>query len=261
MVAMRIAVFGDIHGHWLEFRREVERIHALAPLDFALQVGDAISARDEGDMAYVPVPERYRRLGTFPLVQDPWPVPTWFIGGNHEAWNILGQRLEGGEMVPNLGYLGRAGTRTLNGLRIAFLSGVYSPRAYDRPSPRWPFPPSQAKDASYYRRADVECLSRVPRPDLLLLHEWPTQMEAARASNWPKHWSDGVGIPVLGGLVDALRPPIIVVGHMHHPARARVGSSTIIALDDFANRPQSSVLILEGEPGNLELADAPGTGA
>jgi lariat debranching enzyme len=249
---VRIAIFGDLHGHWTAFRDELLRLHALAPLDLALQVGDAQPVRDLEDLAYVPVPAHHRKLGTYHQIPDPWPVPTLFIGGNHEPWNVLAPLAGGGSLRPGLDYLGRSGAREVGGVRIVGLSGVFSPRAYDRPRLSWPFPPSQAKDASYYRREDVDRLVRGPSPEILLLHEWPTQLEAARTTDWPKRWAT-VGIEALGAAVATLRPQFVFCGHMHWPARIQAGPTQVIALDAFGHRPEGAVAILEGEPGRLAL--------
>jgi hypothetical protein len=244
---VRIAVFGDIHGHWISFRDTVLRLHGEAPLDLVLQVGDAQPIRNELDSAYMPVPERYRALGEYALIQDPWPVPTLFIGGNHEPWNVLEALPEGGYLQPNLEYLGRSGLRTFGPLRIAGLSGVHSPRAIDNPRQRWPFPPAQARDASYYRREDLKRLARLAPLDVLLLHEWPPQMEDARKLDWPRHW-ERVGSEPLGQLVSTLKPRFVFCGHMHCPAQVQVGPSTLVALDDFGSRPDQAVAVLEGCP-------------
>ena len=200
----------------------------------------------------MPVPEKYRALGSYAEIQDPWPVPTLFIGGNHEPWNVLGALPDGGLLRPGLEYLGRVGCRTIRGLRIAGLSGVYSPRAFNRPRQKWPFPPGQARDASYYRREDLERIARQASPDILLLHEWPTQLEAARKLDWPRHWEQ-VGIEPLGALVKVLQPRFVFCGHMHCAAQVTVGPTHLIALADFGHHPASAVAILEGEPGALSL--------
>jgi len=161
---MRIAIFGDVHGHWSGFREEVLRLALEAPLDLVLQVGDAQPIRDDVDLAFMPVPEQYRHLGSYAKIQEPWPVPTLFIGGNHEPWNRLAVLPDGGFLQPNLEYLGRAGQRSFGTLSVAGLSGVFSPRAFDRQRQRWPFLPEQARDASYYRREDLANLPACPVP-------------------------------------------------------------------------------------------------
>lgn len=244
---MRIAVFGDLHGHWVAFREAILGLLAEGPLDLILQVGDAQPIRTEEDLAFLSVPEHHRTLGDYALVEDPWPVPTLFIGGNHEPFNVLAQLPDGGFLHPNLEYLGQAGVRTFGPLRIAGLSGVYSPRALDRPRPKWPFPPQQARQASYYRRADLAKIASLPNIDILLLHEWPTQLEAARNSDWPRQWEQ-VGAEPLGKLVAALKPRFVFCGHMHRAERIQVGPTTLVALDDFSTRPSRAVAVLEGNP-------------
>jgi hypothetical protein len=244
---MRVAVFGDIHGHWIAFRDAILALQAESPFDLVLQVGDAQPIRDEQDLAYLPVPERYRSLGDYALLDGPWPVPTLFIGGNHEPFNVLEAMTEGGFLQPNQEYLGRAGCRTFGDLRIAGLGGVLSPRAIDRPRLPWPFPPQQAREASYYRRADLAKVAAFGKVDILLLHEWPTQMAKARSSDWPRHW-ENVGSEPLGELVDKLRPSFVFCGHMHHAAKVQTGSTTIVALDVLRAGSNSAVAILETEP-------------
>lgn len=244
---MRIAVFGDVHGQWIAFRDAILALHAEASLDLVLQVGDAQPIRDEKDLAYLPVPERYRALGDYGLLDGPWPIPTLFIGGNHEPFNVMEALPEGGFLQPNLEYMGRAGYRTFGDLRIAGLGGVLSPRAIERPRLPWPFPPQHAREASYYRKADLAKVAASGKVDILLLHEWPTQMEKARSSNWPRHW-EKVGSEPLGALVDELSPTFVFCGHMHHAARVQAGQTTIVALDMLRAGSNAAVAVLETEP-------------
>lgn len=245
---MRIAIFGDVHGHWIAFRDAILHLHADSPLDLVLQVGDAQPIRTDEDLAYMPVPERYRHAGDFALaIQEPWPVPTLFVGGNHEPWNVLAALPDGGFLVPGLEYMGRAGLRTFGSLRIAGVSGVHSPRAIDRPRSKWPFSPERAREASYFHRDDLAKAAAFRRVDILLLHEWPTQMEAGRKPDWPKHW-ERVGAEPLGELVASLTPRFVFCGHMHRAERVQAGATTLVALDDFSTRPSKAVAILDGDP-------------
>lgn len=59
----------------------------------------------------------------------PVPIPTYFVSAEESS---CGQELlaafgaQGGALCPNLHFLGRSGVREIEGLRVAFLSGVYS---------------------------------------------------------------------------------------------------------------------------------------
>ncbi len=63
----------------------------------------------------------------------PVPIPTYFVSAEESP---CGQELlaafgaQGGTLCPNLHFLGRSGVREVEGLRVAFLSGVYSPDSF-----------------------------------------------------------------------------------------------------------------------------------
>ena len=56
------------------------------------------------------------------------PVPTVFIGGNHEASNVLQSLYYGGYVAPNIYFAGFSGVINVNGVRIAGLSGIFNDR-------------------------------------------------------------------------------------------------------------------------------------
>jgi len=47
---MQLLAFGDIHGHWREFRDAVRSVSDRTPLELVLQCGDAQPFRDEGSL-------------------------------------------------------------------------------------------------------------------------------------------------------------------------------------------------------------------
>ena len=249
---MRIAVVGDIHGHWLELREAILALHASSGLDLVLQVGDAQPVRDALDLSYMPVPERHRALGNFAQVVGPWPIPTWFIAGNHEPFNYLESMPGGGVLLENLDYLGRQFSRTVGKLRIAGVGGIFSPKHFDSPRATWPFPQGGRKQASYFRRKEVEVLASSGPTDILLMHAWPAQMESARKPEWPKRWAK-VGCDALGELVSTLRPRFVFCGHMHHAVVHQSGQTTIVALDNFSARPDRSIVVLESDEQGLRI--------
>lgn len=67
------------------------------------------------------------------------PIPTVFIGGNHEASNYLWELYHGGFVAPNIYFLGHCGVINfgglqkclLVGLRIGGISGIFKSHDYD----------------------------------------------------------------------------------------------------------------------------------
>jgi lariat debranching enzyme len=249
---VRILVAGDIHGHWRSFRDTVEELHAKAPLDAVLQCGDAQPLRDPADLEYMNCPSRFRDAGDFQVFfkgTNVFPVPMLFIGGNHEPWGYLDEYRQGGELTTNIEFLGRVGMRDICGLRVAGISGVHSPIHFDVAHPAPPYPPSRRKAATYYNREDVSRANAFVHADILLLHEWPDLMNAARSASWPSHWRN-VGSSQLSAVVDRLSPSWCFCGHMHFAAQCRSGCTQIVCLSDFHCSSADSVVILDTEDSN-----------
>lgn len=246
---MRIAVFGDIHGHWIDFQDTVSRIHDNAPLDIVLQCGDAQPFRDEQDLEYMHCPKKYRKQGDFRLFhegKEEFPAPLLFIGGNHEPWNYLDENHGHGTLAPNIEFLGRVGMREIGGVRIAGLSGVYSPNYFDAPHLQVPYRVEKRKQATYYNNFDIDKALRFTNVDILLLHEWPDLMNHAKNESWPSHWQS-VGSEQLSLLVDLLNPHWCFCAHMHYPAEYKYGKTNFICLSDFHRDPQNAYVVLDIE--------------
>jgi Icc-related predicted phosphoesterase len=249
---MRIAIFGDVHGHWCAFRDAVVQLHAAHALDLVLQCGDLQPIRDEADLEYMHCPRKYRELGDFRVFREGgevFPVPLLFVGGNHEPWSFLDQHRDGGQLVSNVEFLGRAGLKETGGLRIVGLSGNYSPEYFQRPHPEVPYPVSQRKQATYYNEQDIETALSFGHADILLLHNWPDIMNAARDDSWPPDWYH-VGCEYLSMLVDGLTPHWVFCGHMHRAVRHRHRRTEIVCLSDFHREPEKAFAVIDTEAGN-----------
>ena len=244
---MKIAIFGDIHGHWCDLRNVVLELHSRAPLDLVLQCGDAQPIRDEDDLEYMHCPEKYREIGDFWIFNEgaeEFPVPVLFIGGNHEPWNFLDQNREGGILAPNIEFLGRIGMREMMGTRTVGLSGVYSQKHFNTTRVEWPYPISRRRLATYYNSEDLNEATGFGKTDILLLHEWPSLMNGARNKAWPSHWGT-VGSEPLTELIELLRPKYVFCGHMHAPAEYQNGRTQIVCLSDFHCDPIDSFVVLD----------------
>ncbi len=93
---VKFAIFGDIHG-----KQDLMYQTALAweresgdSIDAVLQVGDFETIRTESDLEHYYAPQRHHDMGDFAGYHDGTkkaPFLTLFIGGNHEAWDVLAQ--------------------------------------------------------------------------------------------------------------------------------------------------------------------------
>lgn len=251
---MRIAVFGDIHGHWRGCRDAVADIHARTPLDLVLQCGDAQPFRDEADLEYMACPTRYRELGDFWMFhqgKEHFPVPMLLIGGNHEPWNLFDQNPDGCELAPNIEFIGRAGLRKVKGLKIVGLSGIYSKRYFAEPHLRWPYPLNLKKQVTHYNSTDIDKALSFGQPDILLTHEWPRFMLEAYYEKLPRR-RDGDNSEDFAAMVECLSPRWCFCGHMHFHAEHQHGRTHLIGLSAFNYEPENACLLLDTETGTCE---------
>ena len=91
---MKVAIEGCCHGELDAIYAAIDRIqHAQSVrIDLLLICGDFQAMRNQNDVACMACPPKYRALGNFHEYytgKKKAPVPTIFIGGNHEASNYM----------------------------------------------------------------------------------------------------------------------------------------------------------------------------
>jgi len=175
------------------------------------------------------VPAKHRHMGGF------WqyysgakraPVPTVFIGGNHEAPNHLWELYYGGYAAPDIYYLGHAGVVNFGGLRIGGMSGIYKAHDYRKGHfERPPYSPSAMRSAYHVRELEVFRLAQLHRPlDVFLSHDWPagvTEYGDKRALYRAKPYfrdeaeRGELGSPPAMDLLRTLRPRYWFSAHLH----------------------------------------------
>ena len=103
---VRIAVEGCCHGELDAIYDTIVELNAeLAkrgeePVSLLVCCGDFPAVRNEDDLECMACPRKYRQLGDFHRYytgERRAPVPTLFIGGNHEASNYMQVRQQRGE--------------------------------------------------------------------------------------------------------------------------------------------------------------------
>ncbi|MBN2576079.1 MAG: metallophosphoesterase [Deltaproteobacteria bacterium] len=248
------AAVGDVHGSHHAMVRllgEWEKRQRQS-LSFVLQVGDFEPVRDALDLASMPVPEKYRKLGDFADFHEdraefPWPV--WFVAGNHEPFAFLASMVRGGQAARNCYYLGRGGQRDIDGVRVAHLGGISPPDGpLDRAQGRvW-------KNHAYFTEREVERAMAGGRAEIVLLHEWPRgaaspgEVRGQRRAGGPQ----GPGNDSARLLVDLLEPRLVLAGHRHWPHRSRLSERTqFVGLAHIDKGPDAFAVFRRGENGEI----------
>ncbi|KAJ3411301.1 lariat debranching enzyme [Chytridiales sp. JEL 0842] len=177
---MRIAVEGCAHGELDKIYASLRNVEAKqkVKIDLLLICGDFQSIRNEGDLKALACPDKYRDIGVFHEYytgKKKAPIPTIFIGGNHEASNYLFELFHGGWVCPNIYFLGFAGVINFNGIRIGGLSGIYKNHHYELGHyEQFPLNEQDGRSIYHIRKYDVFRMAQIKRPvDIFLSHDWP----------------------------------------------------------------------------------------
>ncbi|KAM7254515.1 hypothetical protein ACFE04_003895 [Oxalis oulophora] len=273
---MKIAVEGCMHGDLekvYQTLQDIQTTHHIK-IDLLLCCGDFQALRNEYDLDSLNVPPKYRQMKSFWKYYSGHllaPIPTIFIGGNHEASNYLWELYYGGWAAPNIYFLGYAGVVKFGSLRIAGLSGIYKPHHYhsghyERP----PYNHSTIRSVYHVREFDVHKLMQLHHPiDIFLSHDWP--LGITDYGDWKKlvrqkdHFEKEIQEKTLGNkpaaqLLQKLRPPYWFSAHLHCKFTALVqhgegGPVTkFLALDKcLPRRKFLQVIEVESDPGPYEI--------
>ncbi len=259
---MLVAVVGDVHGRFFRVEEWVDALERARGEEVAFVLA-------VGDVETFSTPDDHRRKSTkrhmpaefaeYARGERKMRREFVFVGGNNEDFEDLERYPNGGELVPGVRYLGRAGEATVHGIRIAFLSGIYAPTRFERP--RLPATgPETSKQAGYFRQNDVDAVKAVAAADILLIHEWPRgvagrESAVARACARgirPRHWPQ-VGNPYAASVVTRLKPPWVLCGHLHVPHAASLrwddGKITRVACLDQASKPDGGFFWMDWDHG------------
>mmetsp|Transcript_15811 Transcript_15811/g.23789 ORF Transcript_15811/g.23789 Transcript_15811/m.23789 type:complete len:517 (+) Transcript_15811:84-1634(+) len=231
MEYLNIAVEGCCHGELdiiYDTIREAEK-RGGPKVDLLLVCGDFECVRTNTDLQCVAVPQKYRKLNTFHQYvtgEKVAYVPTIFIGGNHEASNILHSLYYGGYVAPNIYFMGFAGVVWFGGVRIAGISGIFNQRHYrighfELP----PYTPDTLRSIYHQRELEVFRMAQITgRVDIFLSHDWPTDIweygDKERLLQRKPYFRDemdsgSMGSPPLMHLLRGLRPSLWFSAHLH----------------------------------------------
>jgi lariat debranching enzyme len=260
-----IAIEGCCHG-------ELDTIYAAveassrdgSKVDLLLICGDFETLETEADLENMAVPPKYRHMNCFHEYVTGVkvaPVPTIFVGGNHEASNILQSLYYGGYVAPNIYFLGFAGVVNFGFLRICGISGIqhdgdYLQGHHETP----PFDRSALHSVYHIRQLEVYRLAHLAqtrsfarpssgsppkdRVNIMLSHDWPSNIYNFGDRNRLLRLKPGLttdvntnklGSDPLWNLLDTLRPQFWFCAHHH------VKFAAVVPWMDEVARPLESL--------------------
>jgi len=211
-------VLGDAHAADEQRREALFAAYEASGASHALQAGDL---------------EHYRL-----------PVPTYFVAGNNEDQDVI-EALRNGrfeEVDTENAHLLDSRAVTVEGVRVAGLSGNYAPSRFDRG--RRELRDERRRHFTYQDVAAAKSIEG--RVDVFLAHQAPHGL--------PVEEEYEVGCRYVDDIIAALEPDLFLVGHHHEHVETTVGDTRVVALEPaWESR-------YELDPGTLELTrfDAPG---
>ncbi|KAK6338081.1 hypothetical protein TWF696_001551 [Orbilia brochopaga] len=228
---LRVAIQGCGHGMLDQIYATIEQAcHVNSyTVDLLIICGDFQATRNSRDLLSMAVPQKYRHMCDFYKYYNgskTAPIPTVFVGGNHEASSHLYELSLGGWVAPNIYYLGNTGVVNINGIRIAGVSGIYNEGDYRRPrSDRPPYDDRSMRGAYHYRAHELFKLNMLSGDvDVFVSHDWPVGITRYGNERWllsvKRHFQAEVaagklGSPPLMGMLRKLRPRYWFAAHMH----------------------------------------------
>jgi predicted phosphodiesterase len=201
-------VLGDSHASDPDKRDALLAAYEAADADVALHVGDL---------------EHY----------DP-PVTTYFIAGNNEDFDVIGSMRENATLGERNARLLASTAADVQGVRVAGLSGNYSPTRYEKSRDEL-----SGDRRRHLTREDVRAATELDGVDVFLTHESPQGFL-------------GRGCAHVDDILRALRPDLCLVGHYHRHAEGRFEETRLVGLEPV----WESYYRLDPETFELERYDA-----
>lgn len=269
---IKICITGCVHGSLNKMYQDIIETYGTT-IDLILCTGDFQSIRNQNDLKFISVPDKYKQLGDFFEYysgQKTAPILTLFIGGNHEASNVLNEHFNGGFICKNIYYIGRAGVVNYRGVKICGISGIYKKADYlkghyERSLVNY----NEIKSVYHVREYEIAKVDNIESDiDIIMSHDWPTgfvdKKDIATICKIKKDWkqeliNDELGSPFSEYLLKKLQPKYWVCGHMHYRYTNTVTHSTgkstkVIALDKcLKRRKYFDVIEISGNSNSNEI--------
>ncbi|WP_232687593.1 metallophosphoesterase family protein [Halobacterium zhouii] len=186
-------VLGDAHATTPDRRRALFAAYRAADADVALQAGD--------------------------LMYYDLPVPTYFVSGNNEDFDVI-ESLRHGRLrsddVSNA-HLLHSTAADVDGLRVGGLSGNFAPTQFEKPRAQL-----HEDRRRHFVHEDVERAKQLDDVDVFIAHEAPHGVPVTEQYD--------VGNLHVDAILRALEPDLCLVGHHHEHAEGEFESTRVVSL-------------------------------
>ena len=249
---IRIVITGCIHGNLEKMYSDILK-NNKEKIDLIICTGDFESLITKNDLNYLSCPDKYKTMGDFYKYYNKInkvPILTIFIGGNHEASNILDNNFYGGYICENIFYLGRSNYINYKGINILGISGIYNYFDYFKGHFEKDIL-QNIKSIFHVREFDIAKLSYINdnNIDIFISHDWPNNIiNKNDINNIIKNkplWKNDILNNKLGSfpnqfLLNLLKPKYYCCGHMHYYYKNTIfhnnnSITNFIALDKCLN--------------------------
>ncbi|WP_222916259.1 metallophosphoesterase [Natrinema sp. SYSU A 869] len=160
-------------------------------------------------------PDRVLQLGD--LERYDLPAPTWFIAGNNEDFDVIEALRAGNDPAEtNNVHLLASTAATVDGLRVAGLSGNFAPTRYDRSRDDL-----VGERRRHFTREDIERAAELEDIDVLLTHEAPNGLLS---------YGYDPGCEYVDDLLETISPELCLVGHHHRHREAEIAGTRVVSL-------------------------------
>jgi Icc-related predicted phosphoesterase len=185
-------VLGDAHADDKSNQRALLAAYDDVDTDSALQVGDLL----------------YYNL----------PLPTWFIAGNNEDFDVIESLRAGNnpEKTRNVRLLASTAVE-LQDIRVAGLSGNHAPTQYNKTRSEL-----NGDRRRHFVKEDVERATDLTDVDVFLTHEAPHGLLRTEGYD--------VGCKHIDTILRSLEPDLCLVGHHHQHAEGKFNETTVVSL-------------------------------
>lgn len=201
------------------------------------------------------------------------PIPTVFIGGNHEASSYLKELKFGGWVAPNIYYLGEFGCIWFKGIQIGGISGIFNQYTFRKylsrrtnDDEKLPYDSGTIKSIYHVKPKNhlkMFMMSQDKRLDIVLSHDWPQHIE--KKGNLGKLLREkpffkadinkgSLGSPLNRVLFEQLRPRYWFSSHLHVRFEAQVKQFAKRSNQGYSERTSKKKKIKENkEEVNLDM--------